>query len=85
MSTLSAAATRIDWASLLRHGFEIDSLACTRCGSRMRIIAAVTQPDEVRRMLAHLGERTTQHVPSRAWDPVPFDDGGAGDMPGDWN
>jgi hypothetical protein len=66
----STNSTRIDWASLLRHGLDIDALACPRCGSRMRVLAAVTEPEQVRRVLAHLGKRD---VPSRAWDPVPVD------------
>jgi len=72
-SPTAATATRIDWASLLRHGFEIDALKCTHCGSRMRVLAAVTQPAQVHRILAHLREPTGQRIPTRAWDPVPFD------------
>lgn len=68
----ATTATRIDWASLLRHGLEIDALKC-RCGARMRILAAVTQPAQVQRILAHLREPTGQRIPTRAWDPVPFD------------
>jgi hypothetical protein len=41
------AATRIPWAELLRHGLDIDVLACT-CGGRMRVVAAVTEPMHVR-------------------------------------
>ena len=79
----SPDATRIDWASLIRHGLDLDCLACTRCGSCMRVLSAVTDPAQVRRVLDHLGERTRQRVPSRAWDPVPVDDG---ELPiGDWN
>ena len=49
----------------------------------MRVLSAVTDPAQVRRVLDHLGERTRQRVPSRAWDPVPVDDG---ELPiGDWN
>jgi hypothetical protein len=77
------AATRVDWASLLRHGLEVDALACARCGGRMRVLSAVTDPAQVRRVLEHYGERTAQRVPSRAWDPVPVD---GSDLPiGDWN
>jgi hypothetical protein len=58
----------------------------------MRVLSAVTDPAQVRRVLDHLGERTRQRVPSRAWDPVPVDDLGKSttgddrDLPfGDWN
>ena len=68
----SPRLTRIPWADLLRHGFEIDALACT-CGARMRIVAAVTDPAEIRRYLYHLGERTGPPAILRAREPVPVD------------
>ena len=38
--------------------FEIDVLACP-CGGRRRVIALLTDPTVVRRILAHLGLPTT--------------------------
>ena len=40
----------------------------------MRVLGAVLDAAEIRRLLAHLGERASGRVPSRAWDPVPFDE-----------
>ena len=32
------------WAELRRRIFEVDPLACPRCGEEMRIIALITEP-----------------------------------------
>jgi hypothetical protein len=71
----SAECTRIDWASLLRHGFELDALACPKCGSRMRVLETIHDPAQIARLLAHLGVSTRERIPSRAWDPVPVQTG----------
>jgi hypothetical protein len=43
------------WAELLRRIFSVDVLACDRCGSRMRILAAINPPDAIRKILVCLG------------------------------
>jgi hypothetical protein len=48
------------WADLLQRVFEVDALRCPACGSRMRILPAITEPDVARRILACLD------MPSRA-------------------
>jgi hypothetical protein len=40
------------WAALMRRTFEIDVLACPRCGGRLRLIATVEDPRLIRRILA---------------------------------
>ena len=58
-----AASRRSDWipwAELLRRVFAEDVLKCPRCGGRMRIVAAVTSPTGIRKILEHLG------LPARA-------------------
>ena len=65
--------TRIPWAELLRHGFDIDALKCPRCASSMRVVAVVHDRDECRRYMEHAGIPTREDVPTRAWDPVPID------------
>ena len=35
--------------------FDLDVLACPRCGGRLRVIATVQDPAVVRAILAHLG------------------------------
>ena len=42
------------WATLMRRAFEIDVLACPRCGGRLRLIATVKDPREIREVLAGL-------------------------------
>ena len=34
--------------------YEVDPLKCPRCGSPMRILAVITEPEEVRKILRHL-------------------------------
>jgi hypothetical protein len=40
--------------------FELDVLACPRCGAKMRILAAIIAPDAIRKILSCLG------LPTRA-------------------
>ena len=42
------------WAALMRHSFGIDVLSCPRCKGRLRFVAVVFDPVEVKRLLAHL-------------------------------
>jgi len=49
------------WAKLMRRAFEIDVLSCPQCGGRLRLIATVEDPREIREVLAGL---------ARAADPV---------------
>jgi len=39
----------------MRRVFDLDVLACPRCGGRLRLIATVQDPGAVRTILAHLG------------------------------
>jgi phage baseplate assembly protein W len=48
-------AAAIPWAQLLKRIYNVDSLACDRCGGRLRPIAAIVDPDVARRILVHLG------------------------------
>ena len=48
------APSRIGWASLLARVFSIDVTVCPRCEGPMRIVATVTDPDEI---AAALGPR----------------------------
>ncbi len=60
------------WAELLRHIFEVDPLMCPRCGKMtMRIVAFITQPKVIDRILDHLRRTHTsrgrQRAPPRRW------------------
>jgi hypothetical protein len=56
---VSAAAPRTSprysWAELMMRVFDIDVLRCELCGSRRKLIAMITEPFVVRRILRHLG------------------------------
>jgi hypothetical protein len=42
------------WARLLAKVYEIDPLICPKCGSEMKVLAVIENPDEIRRILRHL-------------------------------
>ncbi len=54
------SARRMRWAALLQRVFEIDALRCPRCGSTMRLIAAIEDPAIAGRILECL------RLPARA-------------------
>ena len=48
------AACRSSWTRLLAKVYEINPLVCPRCGSEIKIIALITDPAQVRKILRHL-------------------------------
>jgi hypothetical protein len=42
------------WARLLAKVYEVDALRCNRCGSPMKVLALITDPQQCRRILLHL-------------------------------
>ena len=42
------------WAKLIAQVYEVDPLECPRCHSPMNVIAVITEPVEVRKILRHL-------------------------------
>jgi Putative transposase/Transposase zinc-binding domain len=52
--------SRLPWALLLKRVFMADALTCPKCQGRMKILAAITKPDAIRKILDHLG------IPSEA-------------------
>ncbi len=57
---------RHPWAELRKRVFEVDALCCPRCGERMRILAAITDADVARRILACLSLPTRAPPTARA-------------------
>ena len=59
------------WAELLRRILEVDPLVCPRCGDEMRIVAFITQPKVIDRILEHLrrteSSRRRPRAPPRRW------------------
>jgi hypothetical protein len=54
------SARRLRWAELLKRVFELEALRCPVCKGRMRVLAAITQPDVAKRILKCLA------LPARA-------------------
>jgi putative transposase len=50
--TAAPSARHWAWAALMRRAFEIDVLACPRCGGRLRLLATVDDSDAIRAILA---------------------------------
>jgi hypothetical protein len=50
-------ALRRRWAELIRRIYEADPLVCPRCGATMRIVAFITEPAVIRRILRHLAAK----------------------------
>ena len=44
------------WAKLMARVGEELSLECPRCGGEIRLIAFITEPGPIRKILTHLGE-----------------------------
>jgi hypothetical protein len=40
------------WADLMRRAFDVDVLACPRCGGRLRLMATIEDPEAIRAIRA---------------------------------
>ncbi len=49
--------SRASWARLLRMVFEVDPLTCRRCGAEMKVIAVITGPALIDKLLRHVRKR----------------------------
>jgi hypothetical protein len=79
--TPSAAHAPYLWAVLIARIYAILPLLCPVCRSEMPLIAAVTEPEPVRRILLHVGEPTTPPSNSPARSPPPRDTPSTGIKP----
>ena len=62
---------RLSWADLLKRVFAIDVLQCPKCPGRMEVLAHLTEPATVRRVLRHLGIPTQlPPLPSGEVEPI---------------
>jgi len=52
--SISDKESHSTWAKLIAQVHEVDPLTCSQCGSLMRILAMITEPKEVRKILRHL-------------------------------
>ena len=67
---LYAASSRVDWAVLLQRTYGVDAMRCPRCAARMRVMATITDPSVVKKILSHLDLRTEPLPRARARDPT---------------
>ncbi len=67
---LLAPPARIDWARLLQRTSEVDVLACSRCGGRLRVLGEVAESAMVRLLLESLTMPTDAPRAARARDPT---------------
>ena len=51
------------WAELIYRIYEVDPLTCRRCGEQMKIIAFISEPSVIRRILDHLERKARQRAP----------------------
>ena len=62
------------WADLMRRVFDLDVLACPRCGGRMSVIATIEAADVLRKILGHLGLPIDPPAPLSARPPPSLPD-----------
>jgi len=65
----SLRAARYRWAELLRRINEVDPLACPRCAAPMRIVAVITDPAVITRILVHRARGVERARQSRSPPP----------------
>ena len=51
MENVSNKASRRSWARLIQKVYEVDPLICPKCGHELKVIAVITEPHEVRKIL----------------------------------
>ena len=55
---LFATSRHIDWAVLMKRSWGLDVMKCSACGHRLRVLATITDPNVVRKILDHLHVRS---------------------------
>jgi hypothetical protein len=71
---LYATSPRLSWSKLLRRTFDIDILDCAKCHGRLRVVAAIADVRDARRILERLGVPSEAQQAARARDPTDLDD-----------
>jgi len=54
-------SSRASWARLLGKVLEVDPLCCARCGAEMKVIAVITAPALIDRLLNHVRGKAKEH------------------------
>jgi len=66
----SPRAARYRWAELLRRIYEVDPLTCPRCAALMHIVAVITDPAVISRILVHRARSVERAQRSRSPPPA---------------
>ena len=53
------------WAELIFRIYQVDPLTCRRCGEKMKILAFITEPRVIRRILDHLDPKARPRAPPK--------------------
>jgi hypothetical protein len=61
----------VDWATLLRRVFNLDSLPYPHCGGGFRVIAIITEPRAITKILDSLGLASNPPLPHARSGPAP--------------
>lgn len=56
----------LSWAERLKRVFKIDITQCPKCGGRLRVIAAITQPEVIQKILDHRACASDANAQQRA-------------------
>jgi hypothetical protein len=64
-------ARRRSWARLIRRVFEVDPLECPDCGGEMKIIAVITDPPVIDRIIRHLEVKAREEEAKASEDADP--------------
>jgi len=62
---LETSPQEIPWALLLKCVFRTDALTCPGCHGRMKILAAITKPEAIRKILDHLPSEPPRSTAAR--------------------
>ncbi len=62
------------WAELMKRVYRIDVLVCELCGGTRKLLAAILEHDQIRKVLAHLGLETQPPPIAQARPPPGLDD-----------
>jgi hypothetical protein len=81
--TESRRRRHLPWAQLLRRVFFLDALTCPRCDAAMLVLALLSEPEVVRKILLHLDlpADVPAPAPARCTGEPLFDDDSAGARP----
>jgi len=54
METITKQQARSTWARMIQKVHDVNPLFCPKCGEKMRILAMITDRQEIKRVLEHL-------------------------------